>query len=231
MINEIKDAVYSSKHITQEETAGARDAVKETARIESFSDGVFAIAITLLVLDIHVPEFKAGETLIQSLYAEWPSILALLIGFFTILICWINHHYMFRMIHRSNSSLLLLNGLKLLVVTLTPFATAVLSKHIQTGWKESAVGIFCFNFALMGIAMSGIWCYANAKGFTNPRSQRIGRVTTRLYIFAGIFSTLIWLVSFFNMIICLALSAIMFCIFISPKRTISWLLKKQDSAI
>ena len=66
---------------------------KETGRIEAFSDGVFAIAITLLILDIHVPEFKENTTLMSAISNEWASLIALLVGFFTILVCWINHHY------------------------------------------------------------------------------------------------------------------------------------------
>src|SRR3954453_13025091 len=93
------------------------DNLKETTRIEAFSDAVFAIAITLLILEIHVPVTNDTETFLHSLLHEWTSFLALLIGFFTILVCWINHHYMFSMIHKSNSVLLLLNGFKLLVVT------------------------------------------------------------------------------------------------------------------
>ena len=68
---------------------------KETARVEAFSDGVFAIAITLLVLDIHVPEVKDNEKLLTLVLHDWAAHLAFLIGFFTILVCWINHHYMF----------------------------------------------------------------------------------------------------------------------------------------
>src|SRR5215831_4754597 len=114
------------------ENANSAHQNKETARIESFSDGVFAIAITLLILDIHVPDVGPNQSLILALFQEWPSMLALLIGFFTLLICWINHHYMFQLIHKSDSILLLLNGFKLLVVTITPIATAVLSKYIGT---------------------------------------------------------------------------------------------------
>lgn len=197
------------------------DSAKETSRIESFSDGVFAIAITLLILDIHVPDIKANESLLAALSGEWASFLALLIGFFTILICWINHHFMFQMIRQTNSILLLINGFKLLIVTITPFATAVLSKHIQTDWVQAAVTIYCFNFALMGIAMSAIWMYANGKKFVKASSGKVLKATTRLYIFAGLFSTVIWIVSFYSITVCLVLSAIMFILFIFPNKTIA----------
>jgi len=194
---------------------------KETSRIEAFSDAVFAIAITLLILEIHVPTANNKETLLHSLLHEWTSFLALLIGFFTLLVCWINHHYMFSMIHRSNSMLLLLNGFKLLVVTITPFATALLAKNIQTNWQAAAVSVYGFNFALMGYAMTGIWLYAKKQGFMKTGSERTLRAATRLYIFASLFSTLIWIMSYISLIGCLILFCLMFIIFVFPERIVS----------
>jgi uncharacterized membrane protein len=197
------------------------DDLKETSRIEAFSDAVFAIAITLLILEIHVPAANDKESLLHSLLHEWTSFLALLIGFFTLLVCWINHHYMFSFIHKSNSVLLLLNGFKLLVVTTTPFATALLAKNIQTNWQASAVSVYSFNFMLMGYAMTGIWMYAKKQGFIKTDSERKLRAATRLYIFASLFSTLIWIVSYINMIACLVLFCTMFVIFVFPERVVS----------
>ena len=195
--------------------------LKETSRIEAFSDAVFAIAITLLILEIHVPVANNTETLLHSLLNEWTSFLALLIGFFTLLVCWINHHYMFTMIHKSNSVLLFVNGLKLLVVTITPFATALLAKNIETNWMAAAVSTYCFNFTLMGYAMTGIWLYAKKQGFIKADSESKLRAATRLYIFASIFSTLIWLVSYISIVGCLVLFCLMFVIFVFPERIVS----------
>jgi uncharacterized membrane protein len=204
-------------------------AEKQTARVEAFSDGVFAIAITLLILDIHVPDVKANQSLLKSLSAEWASIVALLIGFFTILICWINHHYMFRFIFRCNSKLLLLNGFKLLVVTVTPISTAMISKYIQTDWQQSAINIYTFNFSLMGMAMAAVWCYANANGLTKDDSIQVLKATTRLYIFASLFSTVIWLVSFVSIPGCLILFGIMFLVFIFPEKIVAWMVARNKS--
>lgn len=197
-------------------------AKNETSRIEAFSDGVFAIAITLLILDIHVPEAISGRSLLASLVAEWPSFLALVIGFFTILICWINHHFMFQMIQKSNSVLLLINGLKLLVVTITPFSTALLSKHIQTEWSQSAINIYALTFALMGIAMTAVWCYSYMKGLVISHSPQMLREITKLYIFAGVCSTLIYLVSFVSVGACLVLFCCMFLVFVFPEKIVAW---------
>src|ERR1041384_3109586 len=134
--------------------------VKETSRLEAFSDGVFGFAITLLVLVIRVPSVAPDQTLWQLIAGDWATYLSFLIGFFTILICWINHHFMFDYIYKSNSKLLLLNGFKLLVVTFTPFATALLSKYINTPQQSVAVGVYAGNFALMGMSMYFIWLYA-----------------------------------------------------------------------
>lgn len=202
--------------------------VKETARIEAFSDGVFAIAITLLILEIDIPEVKQNETLVGSLLHEWPSFLALLIGFFTLLVCWINHHYMFSMIYKSNSVLSLINGFKLLVVTITPFATALLSKNIQSDWEKSAVSIYCFNFTLMGFAMTSIWLYAKNKHFAKVGSAEKLRAITRLYIFASILSTVIWLVSYVSIIGSMILFALMFAIFVFPERMVAWQMRRSE---
>jgi len=201
--------------------------VKETNRMEAFSDGVFAIAITLLILEIHVPEFTSGQTLLHALSDEWPSFLALMIGFFTILICWINHHYMFTMIYRSNSNLLLINGFKLLIVTTTPFATALLAKHIQTDWAPSAIKIYAFNFALMGLAMTGIWCYAHYMGFAKAVTSRVLIITRRYYIFAAVLSSLIWIVSYYSIVASLCLFVVMFLVFVFPEKMVVWLLKRS----
>ena len=78
-----------------------------TTRIEAFSDGVFAIAITLLVLEIKVPhlsDLSGKMTLLQALRAQWPAYVAYVLSFVTILIMWMNHHKLFRQIHLLRSA-------------------------------------------------------------------------------------------------------------------------------
>lgn len=209
-----------------EPTASPEAKAKETVRIEAFSDGVFAIAITLLILEIHVPEFKAGETLLHGLSHEWASFLAFLIGFFTLLVCWINHHYMFSMIHRSNSRLLLFNGFKLLVVTVTPFATALLAENIQTDWRQSAVTMYSFNFALMGIAMTTLWLYSAGKGFVSTEPGKL-KMINGYYILASVLSISIWAVSYINIICSMILFVFMFVIFVFPETVVTYVVKRS----
>src|SRR6266516_2431729 len=89
---------------------------KETGRLEAFSDGVFGIAITLLVLEIkvpHSPDLHDKATLLEALAKQWPAYVAYVISFLTVLIMWMNHHKVFRHIRRGDGTLLLLNGLLL----------------------------------------------------------------------------------------------------------------------
>src|SRR4051794_35286062 len=94
---------------------------KETSRIELFSDAVFAIAITLLVLDlIQILHFQSENGLLKTCLHHWQSFLAFIIGFITILVCWINHHVAFEYIKKVDIKLMWINGFLLFVVTLTP---------------------------------------------------------------------------------------------------------------
>lgn len=116
------------------ETPGSsfQDEEKETARVEAFSDGVYAIAITLLVLELKVPrDLAPGHSLADALLHQWPSYVAFLISFGTILIMWVNHHRLFTLIRKSDNRLLMFNGLLLLVITVVPFPTSLIAEHFR----------------------------------------------------------------------------------------------------
>src|SRR6266566_4619710 len=100
-------------------------------RTEAFSDGIFAFAVTLLVLDLYDPTLGRTVSLAQGLEDEWPSFFALGTSFITVLIMWMNHHNMFTYIRRIDRRLMLLNGLLLLFVVLTPFTTLLVANHIS----------------------------------------------------------------------------------------------------
>ena len=127
--------------------------------MEAFSDGVFAIAITLLVLELGDPSLRGGVSLSQGLLDEWPSFFALVTSFITILIMWMNHHNMFNYIRRTDRRLMLLNGLLLLFVTLTPFTTSLVASHIRLGDASVAVAVYAGTFFLLAIVWNGLWCY------------------------------------------------------------------------
>src|SRR5437870_8261275 len=111
----------------------------ETNRLEAFSDGVFAIAITLLILEIKVPPAaNLGNGLLQL----WPSYLAYAISFVVIGAIWINHHVMFDWIDRVDHKVLLLNTLHLMFIAFLPFPTAVLAEALHSGASQSIATAF-----------------------------------------------------------------------------------------
>ncbi len=119
-------------------------------RLEAFSDGVFAIAITLLVLDLHVPEPGSG-TLGHELLAQWPSYAAYVISFLTIGIIWINHHAAFSRLRAVDHSILIWNLLLLLSVGVLPFTTSLMATYLKEGSGESlAAAVYGGSFLLMG---------------------------------------------------------------------------------
>ncbi|HET7510056.1 MAG TPA: TMEM175 family protein [Solirubrobacterales bacterium] len=128
-----------------------------TNRMEAFSDGVFAIAITLLVLEIHVPEPGAGENLGHELLAQWPSYAAFVVSFLTIGIIWINHHAMVRRLRVADHSILIWNLLLLMTVSALPFTTALMAAYLKEGQGESlAAAVYSGSFLLMSLVFSGM---------------------------------------------------------------------------
>jgi uncharacterized membrane protein len=131
-----------------------------TSRLEAFSDGVFAIAATLLVLDLRVPPVGSGP-LFAMLAAQWPSYAAYAVSFLTIGIIWVNHHAMFAVVRRVDRTLLFLNLLLLLVIAFIPFPTAVVGQWITDAEDAPvAAALLGIVFLLMGLAFAGIWLYA-----------------------------------------------------------------------
>src|SRR4051794_20123583 len=193
---------------------------RSARRLEALSDGIFAIAMTLLVLEIRVPAADRPDELLSKLGELWPSYFAFVIGFFTLLVCWINHHWMFDHIRRADGGLMLVNGLKLLVVSFTPFATALLADKIGTESEQIAVSVYTGTFFLMGLSMTGIWCYAQSRGYTRATSPSTLAAATRYYIFAPILSGVIFLLSFVSVWASLAVFVLMFVIYVFPSSAI-----------
>jgi uncharacterized membrane protein len=124
-------------------------------RLEAFSDGVFAIAITLLVLDIHVPDPSSTADLAHALGAQWPSYVAYSVSFLTIGIIWINHHVMVRRLRAVDHGVMTRNLLLLLFVGLLPFTTALMAAYLREGQGDHlAAAIYGGSFLLMSIAFA-----------------------------------------------------------------------------
>ena len=139
----------------------------ETTRVEAFSDGIFAIAMTLLILEIRLPhEGLLGESLLQL----WPSYLAFLTSFATIGVMWVNHHRLFNLIQRTDQGLLGLNLLLLLGVTFLPFPTAVVSQHISSSDARLAAMFYNGVFIVIAICWGVLFFAIPARAF-QPQSR------------------------------------------------------------
>ena len=140
------------------------------ARAEAFSDGVFAVAATLLVFSIPIP--PANASLGNALLGEWPSYAAYVISFVTILVIWVNHHATIDAISTFDRSLLFLNGFLLMAVAVIPFTTGVLARALQAGHDQPAAAVaYGVSGTVMSLAFTFINTYAKVRGlFTTPFS-------------------------------------------------------------
>lgn len=130
-----------------------------TSRVEAFSDGVMAIAITLLVLDLKVPAGVADGDLPRALADRWPSYVAYLAAFLTIGIIWLNHHTLLSKIARFDARLHWLNLTILLGVATLPFPTALIADYVGHGGWNAAVAAAAYGLTatVMALPWSFIW--------------------------------------------------------------------------
>lgn len=130
--------------------------LSSTSRTEAFSDGVLAIAITLLVLDLHADVPSSGS-LLRVLLQGWPSYFAYLTSFLTIGIIWLNHHAFFERLQSTDRALQWANLALLLFVAFLPFPTAVLSAHLGDGrWNGNVAAVL---YGLAGTLMTLPWVW------------------------------------------------------------------------
>lgn len=127
-------------------------------RVNGFSDAVFAVAITLLILTIVVPEVSDSGRLSRELADMWPKFMGFLISFAIIGGFWMNHHDMFAYLRRSTTGLLRLNLLLLMFIVLLPFSTDLMSEY---GDSVTAVVFYDLNMAVVALCMTLLWWYAS----------------------------------------------------------------------
>ena len=206
-------------------TQAVQTQVNETARVEAFSDGVFAIAITLLVLELKVPQQNHEPgTLHRQLLEEWPMYFAFLTSFVTIGIMWLNHHRLFTLIQRCTHSLILLNTLLLLGVTVVPFPTAVLAQNLREPLNERTAALL-YNgwFVFIAIVFNVLWRYASADNRLLGESvdRAAVRAQTKQYAFGPLFYLLAFAASFINVPLGIGISLALALFFALPPRSLS----------
>jgi uncharacterized membrane protein len=131
-----------------------------TSRLEAFSDGVLAVSITLLVLNITVPAPDPRYTLQDALLKLWPNYLGYVTSFLVIGIIWVNHHHLFRYVKHTDQGLFLLNTLFLLCVGLIPFVTALVAEYLKRPGEHLAAIVYSGTLLLMSLSFNGLWWYA-----------------------------------------------------------------------
>ncbi len=197
---------------------------KETGRLEAFSDGVFAVAITLLVLNIQPPPPDAlprgsGELLI-FLRDKWPIYLAFVTSFATIGIMWVNHHRLFTHIKRSDNNLLLLNLLLLLIIVFIPFPTALMAEYINQPDNRVAAVLYSGTFFLMALFFNLVWLYASRKNrllSPNANIQEV-RAITGQYRFGPLCYVVTFTLAFFLPLVSVVLQLLLAIFFAIPGR-------------
>ncbi len=134
----------------------------DTRRVEAFSDGVFAIAITLLVLTFKDP--KHEESLSHALVHQWPSYFAYVVSFLTVGIMWANHHTVMRQLGRVDRTFLLLTVLNLMFVAFAPYPTRVVAEFIRTDDRRAAALFYGVSFTCTALSWAALWFYAALGG-------------------------------------------------------------------
>jgi uncharacterized membrane protein len=182
-------------------------------RTEAFSDGVFAIAITLLVLDLVVPgkTLAAENGLAHELGKEWPAYFAYLVSFLVIGIIWINHHNVFDKVKLVDRPVLFANLLVLLFVSLIPFPTRLLAEYLTARPSDShvAAAVYSATMLAMGLSYALLWWLItrDERLLHDGVDARAGRVALRRFAVGNVFYLITIGLSFVNAILTLAVHA------------------------
>lgn len=201
-------------------------------RVEALTDGVFAVAMTLLVLDIKVPELEqslASTDLSYRLLALWPKFLSYAISFVILAVYWVGHHLQLSFIRSADRPLLWINIFFLLWVALVPFSTALLSEYSK---HRLAIAVYGGNLIAIGLTLALHWWYATNRRHVDP-DIRPGLV--RAAMFRVLMGPLLYLlgivISFFSTELSLALYALVPVLYILPGRLdIHWGMRGREKS-
>jgi uncharacterized membrane protein len=214
---------------------------KDTSRLEAFSDGVFAVAITLLVLNIKVPGLDLSPDkllddsfkptgLWSALSNEWPMLVAYVISFATIGIMWLNHHRLFKHIKRADTGLLLINLSLLLVIVFIPVPTALLAEYLPRPDLHAAAIVYGGTSFLMACCFNILWRYASHNNRllgknVDPRSVE---AISRQYLFGPFLYIVAFALAWVNVPVCISLEFILALFFAVPGRPLRSLPEKME---
>jgi TMEM175 potassium channel family protein len=136
----------------------------DTGRLETFADGVIAIAITLLILEVKVPTAK-GDQLAAAVVHAWPSYAGYAVSFLTIGVIWVNHHHMFKLIERTTHAFLMLNVVFLMTIAFLPWPTALVAGYIRDpAGRQVAAAVYGLTMVAIAVMFNLVWWYASNRG-------------------------------------------------------------------
>ena len=191
-----------------------------TNRLEAFSDGVFAVAITLLVLNLQIPQLASSlvsRELLPKLFDLWPKLLSYMLSFVLVGIYWVAHHNTFHYIQRSDRNLLWLNILLMMCIVFLPFPTALLGQY-----PEQRVSIISYagTLVITGLVLQSLWWYATSGCRLVDRDidPRLEQRATRRNLTAPLLYLLAIGISFFNVMASLILFLLVPVYYILPGR-------------
>ncbi len=180
-------------------------------RLEMFSDGIYAIVITLLVLEIKVPSIEEVNSTVavwHSIGKLWPSFLALTLGFITIFISWINHHNFLTLVDKTSPQFIVANGYLLFTLILVPFSTAFVAEYLDTQYAQPAIVLYCINRVLHNTG----WLLVHRNSvkpyslFKNAKAVEVHKKTQKGLIFGFVIYVILMLLAWWLPFVALILS-------------------------
>ncbi len=200
---------------------------KETGRLEAFSDGVFAVAITLLVLNIKIPGIDVPASQLPNdtqlwfmLLHEWPMLAAYTTSFAAIGVMWINHHRLYTHIKRTNTMLMLLNLLLLIVIVFVPVPTALVAEYLVHPDQHAAALLYSGTMVILAICFNLLWRYASYHNrlLSKNADTRAVNAINRQYMFGPVVYLLAFILALFSTPASLALNFLLALFFAIPPR-------------
>ena len=191
-------------------------------RLEAFSDGVLAVAITLLVLDLHVSPEGRGS-LAHQIVADWPSYAAYVVSFFIIGVIWVNHRALMLLVARVDRFLLFLNLVLLMFVTTIPFTTSTLAAYLRAGGADERLAAVLYGVSMEGMAI----CFTlmlrhmvRRPLLHHPVDEATGRRAVRRFGLGTVVYPLIVLVGLFSAPVMLLLYAALTAFYVTEQTPI-----------
>jgi uncharacterized membrane protein len=194
-----------------------------TSRLEAFSDGVFAIAITLLIIEIKVPSHDdlENQSLLHYIWQQWPKYFAYFLSFLIIGIYWANHHYLFKLFKRTSHVFNLLNVFFLMTIAFLPYPTGVLGDYVITAeHAKLAVRFYAFAIWLPAFTWLLIWLYAKHERriVDHKLTERFVTTLTQQYYLSNLFYISAFLISFYSAVLSITICVGLTLLYLLPPK-------------